>query len=247
MAAADPVAVGSGRGPGPTGAADRGDAAAGERAPDPFPWDGFGALVRRTPRYLKLAWLLAGEPAVPRTRRAAVIAAAAYLASPVDLVPGIIPVVGQLDDLAIAMLALRAALRSLDEPTRTRVLTEADIGRDDLDADIGTIGAAAGWLLRRGVRVTLRLARLAMAAAVAAGRVGVRVGGSAGRAAVRGGVVVARRGSAIAGDAGRAGIGATTSTAGRAARGTGLRVGTVRDAVRGRLVSRPPVDPPAPA
>ena len=140
--------------------------------PDPFPWDGFGVMIRRTPRYLRLAWLLAGEPSVPKSRRAGVIAAAAYLASPIDLVPGFIPVVGQLDDMAVAMLALRAALRSLDEPTRTRVLAESNLVREDLDADIATIGATAGWLIRRGVRVSARLMRLAAVAGMAIGRVG---------------------------------------------------------------------------
>jgi uncharacterized membrane protein YkvA (DUF1232 family) len=216
-------------------------------APDPFPWDGFGALVRRTPRYLKLAWLLAGEPAVPRSRRAAVVAAAAYLASPVDLVPGIIPVVGQLDDLAITMLALRAALRSLDEPTRTRVLAEAELGRDDLDADITTIGLAAGWLLRRGARLTIRLVRLAALAALAAGRVGLRVGASAGRVAARGGLVVARRGAGGAKAVGQAGIGATASIAGRTGRVTGRGLGSLRRAMPKPSRPRSPEDPPAPA
>ncbi len=157
--------------------------------PDPFPWDRFGAMIRRTPRYLHLAWLLAGEPSVPKSRRAGVVAAAAYLASPVDLVPGFIPVVGQLDDMAIAMLALRAALRSLDEPTRTRVLAESNLVREDLDADIATIGATAGWLIRRGVRVSARLMRLAAIAGLAIGRVGVRVGIAAGRRGVRVGIL----------------------------------------------------------
>ena len=60
------------------------------------------ALVRRLPGYGRLAWRLARDPRLSRRRRTAVAAAAAYLISPIDLVPGIIPVAGQLDDAAVA-------------------------------------------------------------------------------------------------------------------------------------------------
>ena len=61
---------------------------------DAFPTQRFTALLTRLPRYARLAWGLAGEPRLSRTRRAALVGAAAYLVSPVDLVPGVIPVVG---------------------------------------------------------------------------------------------------------------------------------------------------------
>jgi uncharacterized membrane protein YkvA (DUF1232 family) len=38
------------------------------------------------------------------------VAGVAYLLSPIDLVPGIIPGLGQLDDLAFVLLALKSAL-----------------------------------------------------------------------------------------------------------------------------------------
>ena len=64
----------------------------------------------RVPRYLVLARSLAGDPSISRWRKAALAAGIVYLASPIDLVPGIIPVAGQLDDLAAALLGLRTAL-----------------------------------------------------------------------------------------------------------------------------------------
>ena len=77
---------------------------------DPFPREPFGAFIRRMPRYGKLAIALGRDPAVSRARRAVVLAGAAYLISPVDLVPGLIPVLGQLDDLLVVLLAMRVAL-----------------------------------------------------------------------------------------------------------------------------------------
>ena len=88
-------------------------------AEDPFPRERVAATLRRMPAYLRLAWRLARDPLLSRARRAAVIAAAGYLASPIDLVPGVIPVIGQLDDIAVALAALKFALAGLD-PERRR-------------------------------------------------------------------------------------------------------------------------------
>jgi uncharacterized membrane protein YkvA (DUF1232 family) len=55
---------------------------------------------------------LARDRRVPRRTRVWLGVAGAYLASPIDLIPDFIPVLGQLDDLAVAGLALRAAVRS---------------------------------------------------------------------------------------------------------------------------------------
>jgi uncharacterized membrane protein YkvA (DUF1232 family) len=215
------------------------DAVAERPARDAFPGDRFGALVKRTPRYLRLAWALAGEPRLPRSRKLGVLGAAAYLASPVDLVPGIIPVVGQLDDLAIAMLALRAALRALDEPTRTRLLAESSLTQDDLDADLATIGATAAWLARSGARLTLRLARLAAMAGLAVGRKGLAVAAEATRRGVRAGGSV----TGVAGRRASSGAGAVRSRAGAVT----SKAGAIRRAITDRSGSPGSGSPPTPA
>ena len=166
-------------------------------AGDPFPRARFGTLIGHLPRYLRLAWGLAGEPQLPLTRKAGVLAAAAYLASPVDLVPGIIPFVGQLDDMAVALLALRAALRALDPATRERHLAAAGLAPGDMDQDLGTVAVAAAWLARRGIAVGRRLAVLAATASLTAGRAGAR-------AIRRGAPVVARSGGRLARSTGQA-------------------------------------------
>ena len=177
---------------------------------DHFPRARFVALVGRLPRYLRLAWGLAGEPRLSRIRKAGVLAAAAYLASPVDLVPGIIPVLGQLDDMAVALLALRAALRALDPATRERQLAAAGLAPGDLDHDLGTLAVTAAWLARRGIAIGRRLTILTAAASLTAGRAGARafrrgapaVARSGGRLALATGGALAR-----AGDRGRGAVG----------------------------------------
>ena len=70
------------------------------------------ALARFVPDCLVLFKRLLGEDRVPRTRKLLLLAGLAYLASPIDLVPDVIPVAGQLDDAILVALILRAVLRS---------------------------------------------------------------------------------------------------------------------------------------
>jgi uncharacterized membrane protein YkvA (DUF1232 family) len=48
---------------------------------------------------------------VPVPRRLLLLLLAGYLASPIDLIPDFIPVVGQLDDAVIAAVILRSVVR----------------------------------------------------------------------------------------------------------------------------------------
>ena len=134
---------------------------------DPFPRERIAAVFRRLPAYLRLSWRLARDPLLSRARRAAVIGAAGYLASPIDLVPGVIPVLGQLDDLAVALAAIRLALSGLS-PERRRVHLDAvGLADEDLTADLRTVWATTTWLLRAGARTTARAAKAGGRAAVA--------------------------------------------------------------------------------
>jgi uncharacterized membrane protein YkvA (DUF1232 family) len=137
---------------------------------DPFPRERVAAMVRRMPAYLRLSWRLGKDPLLSKARRAAVIGAAGYLASPVDLVPGVIPVLGQLDDIAVALAALRLALGGLDAERR-RVHLEA-VGLEDghLAADLRTVGATTLWMGRASYRSTKRAALASGRAAGAAAR-----------------------------------------------------------------------------
>ena len=54
-----------------------------------------------------------GDPRVPVWARFVAIAMVVYLASPIDLIPDFIPVLGQLDDLLIVMLGAGLLLRSV--------------------------------------------------------------------------------------------------------------------------------------
>ena len=140
-------------------------------ATDSFPTARFTDLLRRLPRYAKLAWTLGRDDRLSRSRRAALIAGAAYLASPIDLVPGIIPVAGQLDDAAAILFALRTALNGLPADERARTLAGAGLEAGVLERDLRTVGAVYAWLARQGARLAWRGAR-------ALGRASARIGAS---------------------------------------------------------------------
>jgi len=124
---------------------------------EPFPREEFGALIRRLPSYGKLALALARHPRLSRVRRAAVVAAAAYVFSPIDLIPGIIPVVGQLDDILVAITAIRFALEGLRPEFRAEVMANAGMTSADLDADFKTTTHIAGWIARSGMHLSERI------------------------------------------------------------------------------------------
>lgn len=62
------------------------------------------------PNLVKLVARLLKDPRVPRRAKITLGIAAAYVASPIDLIPEIIPVIGWADDVLIIMFALDALI-----------------------------------------------------------------------------------------------------------------------------------------
>jgi uncharacterized membrane protein YkvA (DUF1232 family) len=143
---------------------------------DPFPTDRFTALIRHMPPYGRLAWRLGRDPRVPASRRAILLGGAAYLVSPIDLVPGIIPVAGQLDDAVAVLVALRLALNGLAPEERVRLLADVGLEPGVLDEDLRTIGALTAWLGRTGARWAWRGTKAAGRGTVAVARGSKRLG-----------------------------------------------------------------------
>jgi uncharacterized membrane protein YkvA (DUF1232 family) len=69
------------------------------------------SAARLLPDVVRLVRGLARDPDVPRAVRTGLLALLAYLVSPVDLVPDVVPVLGHVDDLVVAVVALRRAVR----------------------------------------------------------------------------------------------------------------------------------------
>jgi uncharacterized membrane protein YkvA (DUF1232 family) len=116
-------------------------------------------VVARVPRYFRLGWRLMNEPTVSRWGKAALGGGLAYALSPIDPIPGFIPIIGQLDDLAILLLGVRTALRSAPADVAEGHLHEAGLSWSTIDRDIVTIRAMTVWLTRGGAALLGRLGR----------------------------------------------------------------------------------------
>jgi len=70
-------------------------------------------LARFIPDCLTTVGRLRRDPRVPRRAKVAVVLAGLWLASPIDLLPEFLPVIGPLDDVVVVALALRYAARQV--------------------------------------------------------------------------------------------------------------------------------------
>jgi uncharacterized membrane protein YkvA (DUF1232 family) len=78
-----------------------------------------GEAIRLLPDLVRLLARLARDPTLPRGVRVRLWLLLAYLASPIDIIPDFIPVIGYADDVIIVALTLRAVVRRVgNEPLR---------------------------------------------------------------------------------------------------------------------------------
>ncbi|HEY3043411.1 MAG TPA: YkvA family protein [Vicinamibacterales bacterium] len=73
-------------------------------------WLSWPSLARTLVSHVRLTLRLLREPGVPLLTKAVPIVAALYVISPLDFVPDFLPVLGQLDDLGMILIALEAFL-----------------------------------------------------------------------------------------------------------------------------------------
>jgi uncharacterized membrane protein YkvA (DUF1232 family) len=125
----------------------------------------FVGVVARVPRYLKLGWRLIQDPAVSGKGKAALGGGLAYAVSPIDPLPGIIPVLGQLDDLAILLLSVRTALRSCPPEVADVHLQASGLSWETLERDLVTLRATAIWVARGGRKLAMRIGKALVRAA----------------------------------------------------------------------------------
>jgi uncharacterized membrane protein YkvA (DUF1232 family) len=74
-------------------------------------WLARPSLLRTLLVHVRLSLRLLRDPKVPLALKVLPIAAALYIASPLDFLPDVLPVLGQLDDFTVVLIALEAFLK----------------------------------------------------------------------------------------------------------------------------------------
>jgi len=104
--------------------------------------------VALIPNFLKLLYRLIKDPRAPLAEKALLAGTIIYVVSPLDFIPDMIPVIGQVDDLyLVALVVLRLLSRTNED-----ILREHWDGGGDLAALVGGIEKAARYILPRRIR-----------------------------------------------------------------------------------------------
>jgi uncharacterized membrane protein YkvA (DUF1232 family) len=103
-------------------------------------------LLLFLPQLAGLIARLTGDPRVPKRVKAILGVAAVFLASPIDLIPDFIPVVGYLDDAVLVAIVLDGLLNHVDR----EILREHWPGDPASLERMGRLAArVAAWVPRR--------------------------------------------------------------------------------------------------
>jgi uncharacterized membrane protein YkvA (DUF1232 family) len=95
-------------------------------------------LIRRLPTYIRLVWALLRDSRVPAGQKLILAGIGAYLFFPIDLIPDFVPVLGQLDDLAVVLLGLDLFIRSAPADIVDEHLAKISQDKDQLRRDVAT-------------------------------------------------------------------------------------------------------------
>jgi uncharacterized membrane protein YkvA (DUF1232 family) len=116
-------------------------------------------VLVEVPRHGKLAYCLLRDERVPRSHKGVLLAALGVIVSPIDL-PAWVPLFGELDMLALGMLAVQTFIEACPEDIRLEHQAALADGNSVFDRDFrDTVSAARGGAGRVVKRIRRRLQR----------------------------------------------------------------------------------------
>jgi uncharacterized membrane protein YkvA (DUF1232 family) len=101
-------------------------------------------LVIKLPTYARLVWGIMRDPRTPIGLKGMLAAALAYVVLPVDLIPDVIPILGQADDLTVLLLVLDLFIQNAPAEVRAEHTARARDGTADLDRDLERLRGLMG-------------------------------------------------------------------------------------------------------
>lgn len=104
-------------------------------------------LLMFLPNLVKMFGKLLADSRVPKTEKFLVVGAIAYVITPLDFIPDVLPFIGQVDDLYLVALVLLRLLKRTDE----NVIREHWTGGGDIAALSDSIARLAPMLLPKKI------------------------------------------------------------------------------------------------
>lgn len=93
-------------------------------------------IVKRIPSYTKALYRLYTDPEIAGKQKMLLTVGLGYMVSPIDVIPGFIPVAGQLDDIIVALTALKKVVDNLPDEKVLPILSGVGLSRELLDEDL---------------------------------------------------------------------------------------------------------------
>jgi uncharacterized membrane protein YkvA (DUF1232 family) len=112
----------------------------------------FLPIAARVSMYGRLVVDLVGDPRVPWSRKAVLGIAAAYVASPVDLVPDWIPFVSRIDDVVVTLVAMDLFLDGIPREVLLERMYAQGIDGRELERDLEALRRFLPPPVREAVR-----------------------------------------------------------------------------------------------
>ena len=131
-------------------------------------------LLRRSPRYVRLTRRLVSDGRISAIDKAPLVGAIGYGLSPIDLVPGIVPVLGQLDDMIVLLAGLRMTLDRIPPEIANEHLLSLGLIKADVDDDLANCRRAAGRIVSGGARGAAKVVRTGSRVSLSIARAGLR-------------------------------------------------------------------------
>lgn len=97
------------------------------------------SIIGKLPRYSKLLLKLYKSRGISKRHKLTLSVGIAYSVSPIDLIPGIIPVAGQLDNLLVMLRCLEKVLEAADPEITGEYLEESGVTLAEIKEDIKII------------------------------------------------------------------------------------------------------------
>lgn len=111
------------------------------------------SVIEKLPTYSKLLFQLYKSSGISRRHKLTLSMGIAYSLSPIDLIPGIIPVAGQLDNLLVMLRCMDKVLDKADPEVTGQYLKEAGITKEEIKEDIRLVSETLSEIGRGTVRV----------------------------------------------------------------------------------------------